>query len=74
MVGQGATLICLKRILEKLENKNSFKKKRDVLKTTQKLLRRQKENIEASFNSNCDNKIMIVKAIEKAKWLAKIHL
>ena len=26
----------LKRILEKLENKNSFKKKRDVLKTTQK--------------------------------------
>ena len=74
MVGQGATLICLKRILEKLENKNSFKKKRDVLKTTQKHLRRQKENIEAPFNSNCDNKIMIVKAIEKAKWLAKIHL
>jgi hypothetical protein len=57
--------------LKKLENKNSFKKKRDVLKTTQKHLRRQKENIEASFNSNCDNKIMIVKAIEKAKWLAK---
>jgi len=25
----------LKRVLEKLENKNSFKKKRDVLKTTQ---------------------------------------
>ena len=33
----------LKRNLEKLENKNSFKKKRDVLKTTQKHLRRQRE-------------------------------
>jgi hypothetical protein len=32
---------------------------------------RIKENIEASFNSNCDNKMMIVKVIEKAKWLAK---
>jgi hypothetical protein len=42
MAGQGASLICLKRILKKLENKNSFKKKRDVLKTTQKHLRRQK--------------------------------
>jgi len=41
MAGEGASLICLKRILEKLENKNSFKKKRDVLKTTQKHLRRQ---------------------------------
>jgi hypothetical protein len=29
----------LKRILEKLENKNTFKKKRDVLKTTQKHIR-----------------------------------
>jgi hypothetical protein len=33
----------LKRILEKLENKNSFKKKRDVLKTTQKHLRIKRE-------------------------------
>jgi len=32
---------------------------------------RIKENIEASFNSNCDNKMMIVKVLEKAKWLAK---
>jgi len=56
--------------LEKLENKNSFKKKRDVLKTTQKHLR-VKENIEDSFNSKYDNKIMIVKVLEKAKWLAK---
>jgi hypothetical protein len=43
MAGEGASLICLKRILEKLEYKNSFKKKRDVLKTTQKHLRRQRE-------------------------------
>ena len=63
-------MICLKRILEKLENKNSFKKKRDVLKTTQKYIRATK-NIQDPFNSKCDNKIMIVKAIEKAKWLAK---
>ena len=53
-----------------MENKNSFKKKRDVLKTTQKHLR-VKENIEDSFNSKYDNKIMIVKVLEKAKWLAK---
>ena len=63
-------MICLKRILKKLENKNSFKKKRDVLKTTQKYIR-AKKNIQDPFNSKCDNKIMIVKAIEKAKWLAK---
>ncbi len=59
-------MICLKRILEKLENKNSFKKKRDVLKTTQKYIR-EKENIQGPFNSNSDNKIMIVDDIEKAK-------
>ena len=59
-------MICLKRILEKLENKNSFKKKKDVLKTTQKYIR-TKENIQDSFNSNSDNKIMTVKDIEKAK-------
>jgi hypothetical protein len=53
-----------------LENKNSFKKKRDVLKTTQKYIRATK-NIQDPFNSKCDNKIMIVKAIEKAKWPAK---
>ena len=58
-------MICLKRILKKLENKNSFKKKRDVLKTTQKYIR-AKKNIQDPFNSNSDNKIMIVKAIEKA--------
>ncbi len=59
-------MICLKRVLEKLKNKNSFKKKRDVLKTTQKYIR-VKENIQGPFNSNSDNKIMIVKDIEKAK-------
>jgi len=32
---KGSFFDILKRILEKLENKNSFKKKRDVLKTTQ---------------------------------------
>jgi hypothetical protein len=64
-------LICLKRILEKLENKNSFKKKKGCLENDPKTFKEKKENIEASFNSNSDNKIMIVKAIEKAKWLAK---
>jgi hypothetical protein len=36
---KGSFFDILKRILEKLENKNSFKKKRDVLKTTQKHIR-----------------------------------
>ena len=63
-------MICLKRILEKLENKNSFKKKRDVLKTTQKYIR-AKKNIQDPFNRKCDNKIMIVNEIVKDSENAK---
>jgi hypothetical protein len=40
---KGSFFDILKRNLEKLENKNSFKKKRDVLKTTQKHLRVKRE-------------------------------